>query len=357
MYTKSPRHVTFILFDGIHNSVFHSQVLTPLRARLEKNNASSVTLISFEKKIPSVQEQQRLIPPHERLQTNFLRRTPFFGLLSLRPAIWKLRRLLATITSDHIIARGAFAGYIALKAIGRAHNLQHLTIQARGLCAEEYRFMLEHQAKRKGLLPFERLRYHLFNNIEHATYSQKKPRYLREIYSIEAVSPALKEYLVERFDADATKITIARDDIPPAINPATLKKWKASMRAKLNIPSHAIVVCYSGSGKSWQCGKETVEYVAKFYQKNDKVFLLILSQDKQFFSQLLTQSSLPTSNYLVTSIHPDEIIHYLAAGDIGMLLRDNDVVNWVSRPTKLLEYVAAGLEIIHNNTIGLLTEK
>jgi len=47
---------------------------------------------------------------------------------------------------------------------------------------------------------------------------------------------------------------------------------------------------------------------------------------------------------------------YLAAADYGLLFRHKDIINWVSRPTKMLEYQAVGLKIIHNNTIEWLSE-
>jgi hypothetical protein len=50
------------------------------------------------------------------------------------------------------------------------------------------------------------------------------------------------------------------------------------------------------------------------------------------------------------------IYHYLAAADIGIIFRKPHIINWISRPTKILEYQAVGLKIIHNNTVAMLAD-
>ena len=60
-------------------------------------------------------------------------------------------------------------------------------------------------------------------------------------------------------------------------------------------------------------------------------------------------------SYHITTISHADIYRYLAAADAGIVLRESHPINWVSRPTKILEYQAAGLAIVHNNTIGYIT--
>ena len=40
-----------------------------------------------------------------------------------------------------------------------------------------------------------------------------------------------------------------------------------------------------------------------------------------------------------------------------MLVREKDIINCVSRPTKMLEYQSAGLKIVHNNTVAWLASQ
>ncbi len=83
--------------------------------------------------------------------------------------------------------------------------------------------------------------------------------------------------------------------------------------------------------------------------------MLILTQNKKKFQDLLKKYDLDPSRYYVQTVPHEEVLRYLAACDSGILFREPHIINWVSRPTKVLEYQAAGLEIVHNNTVEMLT--
>lgn len=116
------------------------------------------------------------------------------------------------------------------------------------------------------------------------------------------------------------------------------------------------VYCYNGSGKTWQCPQESILFFKQELEKNKNVFLLILSQDKEIFNHFVSHHQLPQHSYHIMHVPHHEVIHYLSACDTGILLRKPHLVNWVSRPTKALEYQAAGLTIVHNNTVAWLCE-
>jgi len=71
----------------------------------------------------------------------------------------------------------------------------------------------------------------------------------------------------------------------------------------------------------------------------------------------LNISKLPKDSYLLLSVKPNNLHKYLAACDVGLLFREKDIINWVSRPTKMLEYQSVGLKIEHNNTIAWLANQ
>ena len=62
-------------------------------------------------------------------------------------------------------------------------------------------------------------------------------------------------------------------------------------------------------------------------------------------------------NYIIKTVAYSEIYKYLSAADYGIIFREINVLNWISRPTKALEYEAVGLKIIHNNTVKWLVDK
>ncbi|QQR48633.1 hypothetical protein IPF37_03645 [bacterium] len=356
------KNLVFVLFDGIKNSVFQSQVLAPLMGMLDAHSTIQITLVSFEQKRPSDKDLISIIPAHERLHCVISRRTPFVGKNGLKIASYQFGKLLAITQPDELIARGPLAGFVLLHAMRQLVGWQKrhgnasvampkITIQARGLCAEEYRY--DRSFKRKSLLKswLYKIVYGRLESIERDVFGTKFG--LKDVV-VEAVSPALKDYLIEQFQADPRLITIASKDIPQTLAQPTVVQWRAEVRSQLGIPSDAIVYCYSGSFKPWQCAPQTVQFFVERLRVEPKSFLLVLSGDHEIFAQELVKAQVPTDHFRVLSVKAAELYRYLAAADFGLLFRERDVINWVSRPTKMLEYQAVGLPVLHNNTIAIL---
>jgi len=333
-----------VLYDGVHNPVFQSQVVAPLIKQLDQNLEDRGIIISFERKKLSQKEQEHLISD-SRITLILLHKRPFLGSLSLRYAA----RQLAPIMHKHIheatiTCRGPMAAWI----VGHLHLPQSIPciVQARGLAAEEYRY-----AHSPSWL--HRIRAWQYERIEqwvYGTYAQQKN------VSIQAVSNALQKFLITTFDSPEDRVTVADHDVPTAIAPAQRLQWRAAMREQLNIPHDTYVYVYNGSAKPWQCPQETIQFFMKEYQKNPNRFLLVLTQDIDTFNTLLAHHNLPPTSFHITRVSHTDIYRYLAAADAGILLRKNHIINWVSRPTKALEYQAVGLRIIHNNTVRMLVD-
>jgi hypothetical protein len=370
MGTTMHKHIMFIIYDGIGNSVFTSQALTPLLNLINEHENIDVTLVSFEKTRPTNEKIISLIPAHDKLHFIMCRRLIFFGKLSLKLATYQLIKLLKLTTVHKIITRGPLAGYIAIHALNKlakkqpellrlesTEKLPELIIQARGLCAEEYRY--DKKFTRTNIIKkfIQKYIYSSLKDIEFKVYRNKRKTDYPSNITIESVSPALKEYLINNFRADGSKIIIATKDIPKAPDKQQITNWRHEIRTKLNIPQNFTVYCYSGSFKSWQCAKQTIKYFSQKYTLNNKSILVIYTQDKEIFLQELKTLNIPETNYRVLSIKHSELLRYLSVADYGLLFREPDIINWVSRPTKMLEYQAVGLKIIHNDTIAWLTTK
>jgi len=97
-----------------------------------------------------------------------------------------------------------------------------------------------------------------------------------------------------------------------------------------------------------------VQFFKKKQTKDKNSFLLILTQDKKQFKKILQKSEIDQHAYKLLTVNHNNIYQYLAACDYGLIFREKNIINWVSRPTKILEYQSVGLKIIHNNTIGFL---
>ena len=362
MHNETNRQLMMVIFDGIDNSVFKSQVLTPLLNRIEEQKNLEVTLVSFERKEYSSKELMRIIPSHDKLHVILCPRTPFAGSFGLFIAGYYFKRIIRSIPLEKIIARGPLAGWVVLEFIKNLYKnneqqeLIDITIQARGLAAEEYRLACEQGRISWYHRLFKTWYYRTLQNIEYDVY--RNDRFKRKYTSIEieTVSEALKRYLIEAYEAAADKVFIAKKDLILPINQEKIDSWRNKIRSNLSIPESAVVYCYSGSAKPWQCIEETVELMKEkmLSDKNVWGLLLLPKNDHPYIEQLLDQHCINQNQIILRSVENSHLLQYLSAADYGIVLRKKDIVNSVSRPTKLLEYNAVGLKIIHNDTIDYL---
>lgn len=344
----------FVIYDGITNSVFQSQVLHPLLAELDENLELEITLISFEERKIKNKNLIKSLPAHDRLHIMLCRKLPFIGKPSLWFAAYQLKRIFKQMNYEQITTRGPLAGYIVLRALRwlNAQDPMPLIIQARGLCAQEYRYTYQHEQPHFWRSWWRYYIYRCLEKIESLVYGGK---HKQALIILESVSPMLKDYLAETFRANPNKIVIAVKDIPERCTVQQVQTWRQEARQELGILCNAIVYCYSGSWRPWQCADKTIEYFADIAAQTPQAHLLILTADQEKFVKELKAYKLNAERYTVFSVPPDKLLKYLAAADFGILFREQDIINWVSRPTKMLEYQSVGLKIIHNNTVGVLT--
>lgn len=369
-----------IIYDGIANSVFESQLLAPFAQHVATQADNRGLLISFERTLPD-KNYLEIVAAYPQIKLIMLKKIPFLGTISLRYAAYQLNKALKGYTIASVRARGPLAGWIA----GHAPLLNTIgtVVQARGLAGQEYAythkqdiprydyFVITRDERPRNSIPlvvsdFLRVAKKIVSNHIHALRTWQYENVERWCYgtyarknnvTIHAVSDALRDYIVEQFNAPADKITVESYDVPAVIDPAQRAQWRAEIRTQLGISAQAYVYVYSGSAKAWQCSEQTVAYFAQEYVRNTKNFLLILSQDTALFQQLCVQYNLPESSYRITTVGYTDIYRYLAAADAGIILRESHPINWVSRPTKALEYYAVGLQIVHNDTIAMLQKK
>ena len=353
--------VVMVVYDGIENSVFESQVVAPLLGDLETNPCLKVTLVSFERTDLPILLVSKKIPTHDRLRVVIAKKLPFLGMLSLRPALWQLIKFLQPLGCSELCARGPLAGWLVLRAVEKLMKksgvsgdfIPRVTVQARGLAAEEYRYAMARSKRTLGQKIRDAITKKLLYRVEQSVYGYRGVIAQKGRFIIEAVSLALCDYLLQNFESGPW-LTIAMRDITPSIDATRVAIWRSRRRGELGIAHNAQVYAYSGSFKPWQCARETVAYAADVLKKNPQAFFLVLTGDVEQFKRAIEQASIPADRYRVLCVSSAVLTEYLAAADAGFLLREADVINWVSRPTKMMEYQAVGLEIIHNDTVACL---
>ncbi len=342
-------NLVFVTYDSILNSVFSGQVIEPLIKKKQQNSTLNIYVISFEKSFIDEEVIKKLIP--KSIHFIQYRRLPVLGKWSLYSSIFFLKKFLRTFASYTLIARGPLAGFVGLKAIDK--GCITFIMQARGLLAEEY------EVTHSQTTQFLKNKWHAWRKkklfeLEFAAFNpEKKPAN----FSIEAVSTALKTYLIEIFKVQKQFISIASHDIPSIIPASRRMQWRSIIRKKLGLYETTYVYCYNGAIKAWQCPTMVAQFFVQQLAQQKNIFLLVLTQDVKLFEQLLLNQGIDRAYFYVTEVPHHEIYAYLSACDTGLIFRKEHIVSWVSRPVKAMEYYSAGLTIIHNNTVKWLIDQ
>ena len=168
------------------------------------------------------------------------------------------------------------------------------------------------------------------------------------------VSGALKSYLLDLPGAGTMtgKISVvpgAADENTFFHDPGLGEK----LRRSLGLEGKKIAV-YTGRLKNKYHKKELVfEFAARFIAADPANHFICLTPDMEIANELKVQNGIADGNIMIAfTDDPAEINAFLNAAELGIILRDDVMTNRVSSPTKLAEYLLAGLPVLASDHIG-----
>ena len=135
--------------------------------------------------------------------------------------------------------------------------------------------------------------------------------------------------------------------------PATAR---AEVRRELGVAGRRVFV-YVGSLGGWYLTDEMADLLAVAHTQDPAAFSLILTQSPPaMITERLHARGIAVGDYLVRKIGPTEMPRYLQAADAAVSFIKPCYSKQSSSPTKMAEYLAAGLPVICNAGIGDLDE-
>lgn len=114
------------------------------------------------------------------------------------------------------------------------------------------------------------------------------------------------------------------------------------------------IFCYVGGLSVWQCFPETVALYKQIEKRLPNTLFKVLTADQIKARSILEYYSV--ENFEVKYIKPEHLMDELAPCKYGFIVRDESPVNYVATPTKLSNYMAAGLIPIVSNTVSFFKE-
>jgi len=123
-------------------------------------------------------------------------------------------------------------------------------------------------------------------------------------------------------------------------------------RARLGI-AEKLVMVYVGKFGGWYMQREMADFFAVAHREMPNLHFLVLTQsDPHLIHQELARHTIPEDDYTIMQVAPAEMGAYLAASDFAISFIEAAPSKIASSPTKLGEYLAAGLPVVCNRGVG-----
>jgi glycosyltransferase involved in cell wall biosynthesis len=117
------------------------------------------------------------------------------------------------------------------------------------------------------------------------------------------------------------------------------------------------VLVYVGKFTGWYMEREMVDFFAIAREEIPELLFVVVTQaDREPALRELARRQIDTADFRITSSGPGEIGRYLAAADAGLSFIRPCLSKISSSPTKIGEYLAAGLPVVSGPGIGDVDE-
>lgn len=136
-------------------------------------------------------------------------------------------------------------------------------------------------------------------------------------------------------------------------------KLRAEIREKLKIENYYTITYIGNILYPWQNISKTIKIFNRLKKVSNKdliLLLLIRKEDHEGVKVFLEKNMVDSQEYILKHVSHKEIMYYLNASDLGIVLRDFHDMNRVVIPGKLLDYLACGLPVLTTNVFEALTE-
>jgi len=142
--------------------------------------------------------------------------------------------------------------------------------------------------------------------------------------------------------------------------------WRDKIIKKnTNQKDKQITFCYVGGISKWQ-NIDLVIYSMKYLVRKFlsakfkcKIQIRTTSNNQSYFLNEFKELVSNYPSYVILDIKevkPDKVSESIDAGAFGFIFRDDSIVNEISSPFKIRDYLAAGLKIIASGSIGVIEQ-
>lgn len=331
----------YLVYREDNVMVYESQVLEYLRAMEEKKLFDSIELIVFRHE----QNLMKKTEVEERIYRYISKAMTFwsFPVLNMVQLNINVSRLKGYVKKNYskddriaVICRGDLAAYVGVSAF-RDYLNSRVLYDNRGLAYEEsvmshesnYIHKINRNVKREAL---NRARLHC------------------DMYNF--VTTGMRDYFLKQYGYNP--------ELPYTIIPTLYRAEKGSDAEFTEIAKREkykptdFVISYVGSTAAWQSTKKLIDLISQIGDKYRDIHFFILSNGN--IPEIDSLSKHIRDRIVMKSVPHKEMKYYLRMTNIGIVIRDNNIVNHVAAPTKIAEYLTNGVSILYSGDIGIITD-
>lgn len=344
----------FLTYDDMMLSVFDSQVLMP--ARRLRDLGLVHDFIGFctagARLKGTVGRRIETITDQMGGRAEIVTTLPWIGRFDLAHPISAARRSLGRLgirDEDDVIihARGHYASFIAV-SLKRRYPKLRVIANLRGVAGPEFA-----QYSLPGI-PAYRLDWHLISRALLRRLERWERMIASEADELVCVSNAFKRYLDEAYSLPDGRVNV----VTTAVNTDLFRfdpEVRRRMRAELGFESKT-VLAYCGSMYGWEMPRSALDLLSRMLSGIPDAHLLVITTHPADARTELGRVGVPSKSVTIVSLPHKEVPKALTAADIGLLLREDNIVNNVAAPTKFGEYLACGLPVIVSPGVGDTSE-
>jgi glycosyltransferase involved in cell wall biosynthesis len=325
--------ILYLCYFGLREPLVQTQVIPYLR-ELSCRGEIAPTLLTFEPNYRKTWTKEQLQEQRAQLGAegiNWLS-LPYHKRPSL-PATtydilagaWKAARLVRRDSIQVLHARAHVP--LAMALLARKLSSCRLVFDIRGLMAEEY---ADAGVWRENSLP-----YRLIKWLERVG--------IRRADQIVVLTERMRAWLVGQGLAEANKIEV----IPCCVD---FQKFEQACAEE---KSDRFEVVYAGSVTGLYMLEEMGRFFLALRAREPRAFLHILTQSSaEDAGRVLKHAGLGESDFQVEAVTAAEVPAILCRASLGISFRKPTFSQIAASPTKIPEYLAAGLPVISNAGIG-----
>jgi glycosyltransferase involved in cell wall biosynthesis len=329
------KRTLYLCYFGIREPLVQTQVLPYLRHLASQG--IDVSLLTFEPRFKQSWGAEQLAAKTSELADSGIRWSPLpyhkrpsapATLYDIFAGAWAAIRLVRRYRIDVLHARSHVP--LAMALLARRWVDCSIVFDIRGLMAEEY--------ADAGVWAENSLPFRLVKRLERAG--------IRHADQIVVLTQRMRSWLTEQKLAESSKVEV----IPCCVD---LSRFERAAGSDHSHTSDRFEVVYAGSVTGLYLLEEMGQFFLALRAREPRAFLRILTKSPaEEVARILSSVGLNESDFSVGAVGAEEVPAILHGARLGISFRKPTFSQIAASPTKIPEYLAAGLPVVSNAGIG-----